>query len=116
MNKYVVVIELIVLICFNVVFYLFNGTGNSTSMWVTYAFVNIALILPFLISALKFRKSDMSASAILISGIYCFVELIVGIILLIINPESWIWPFVLQFIILSIAAVLVFSYLAIDKK
>ena len=116
MNKFVLVIELIFLICFNVVFVLFNGTDNSTSTWITYAFINIALLFPFLVGTLKFRKTDMSASAILISGIYCFAELIVGIILLIINPDSWIWPFVLQLIILSIAAVLVLSYLAIDKK
>ena len=114
--RILIIIGLIIVVCFNVVFYLINGTECSTSTWTTYAFVNLALLTPFLISFIKFKKSDMSASAILISGIYCFVELVAGIILLAINPESWIWPFVLQFVLLSIAAVLIFSYLAIDKK
>ncbi len=114
--RILIIIGLIIIACFNVVFYLINGTDCSASTWTTYAFVNLALLTPFLISFIKFKKSDMSASAILISSIYCVVELIAGIILLVVNPESWIWPFVLQFVLLCIAAVLVLSYLAIDKK
>lgn len=116
MKTFLVVIALIIIGCFNVIFFLLNDTENSTSTWIIYSFINIALLSPVVIGLLKFRKSDMSASATLISGIYCIVELFVGIIFFLINPENWIWPFIIQFVLLCIAAVLVLSYLAIDKK
>lgn len=116
MRKAFVVTVILAVLCFNGVFFLLGGADSTTPAWITFSFVNLALLLPLLVGTLRFRKSDYQASAVLLSCVYSAAELAAGIILLAVSPGSWQWPLALQLVLFSVALAGILAYLITDRR
>lgn len=112
-----VIISLIFLIIFNVIFFI-GGIVRSEANWCSYGFVTVAYIL--LLCTPLFAKGGSSAvlegSLWLRATFFFFTELIIGIICMIINPDSMQWPMIIQGCLLAVFLILqLMSVLANDS-
>lgn len=112
-----IVISLIFLIIFNLIFFLGGGLEHSASNWTSYGFVTFAYLC--LLATPLLAKGSTSAilegSLWLRAAKYFLAELVVGTILMLIDPESVMWPVVIQTIMLGYFLVLqLMSVLAND--
>lgn len=95
MNKKKVVLgillDLVFLIVFNTVFFTFGGMEHSTGAWISYGFIHFSYLM-VLTTPLLTRKS--SASSVFgmticgVSSVYFIIEFVVGLIFMLINPET----------------------------
>ena len=96
----------VLLLGYNILFFICSGFENSLSVWISYGFINIAIILPFLISAMKWERTDIKTSAVTIAGVYTAIELIAGIILILVDPANFKWSLIINSILFIIPAFL----------
>ena len=111
-----VLLVLIVVGCFNLIFYACNGVDNANSVWITYGFMNLALLYPCFIGFIIYQKSEVKFSGMLIAAIYCIAELIVGTVFLLLSLDTCLWAFVIQFILFSVAAIGNILYVIMDHS
>ena len=103
-NVIKVVIALIFLAVFNLLYFVAGGE-HTTADWISYAFVHAA----FLCLALTplFGAGIGKGLTILIGSLwlralgYFFIELVVGVAFLLASPEGYVWPLVVQAILLA---------------
>lgn len=117
-NIFKVIIALIFLVLFNLLFFLIGGTQQSDVNWTCYGFIHVAylciLITP-LLSKSKKGLEVISYSLYLRATFYFFTELVVGVLCMVIAPESITWPLIIQSVLLAIFLILQFmSALAND--
>lgn len=103
---------LVLLIVFNLIFYLIGGTEHPVSVWISYFFIHFAYVMlvctPFLVR--KGREAAVFGFSLSsISAGYFFVELIVGLIFIFVAPEDIKVTVVVQVIIAAIYAVALLS-------
>ena len=107
-----ILLDLVFLIVFNVVFFVLGGKEHPASVWLSYGFIHFAYIM-LLITPLLVRQSKNSAvlrfPIVSISAIYFIVAFIVGVVFIIIHPDSIKIALVVQVIIAGIYAVLLIS-------
>ena len=87
------------LLLFNLLFFLIAGTSHPASVWISYAWIQVAfLILPA--APLLPRKTENSPvyriSLALIAFIYCAVEFVIGMIVIALRPASVRIPIAVQ--------------------
>lgn len=116
MKQLKIFLVLVIIICFNAIFYIFHGTDNKTAVWIIYGFMNMSIIYTTIIASLNYNKSDIKMSSIIIGVIYCIAEMVVGTILLLIAPDSSLWVVLLQLVIFCIALGGNLSYLIMDRR
>jgi hypothetical protein len=78
------------LIVFNLLFFMLGDVGDSiTSVWISYGFIHFAYLL-LLVTPLLAKRSnaDTSRPLFAITSIYFIIELIVGVTLILIAPET----------------------------
>lgn len=107
---------IIVLIIFNSIYFATCGVDGNASGWITYGFMSVALISMMAISAINFHKVEVKMRAMLNSATYCIAELIIGIIFLIIAPETITWTLVVQGSMFGIALIAQLMCLLIDNQ
>ena len=79
------------LILFNLLFFLLGDAVHPKSVWITYAWMQFAFLLLIATPWLARKGENGPVFKIilaLISGIYCLVEFIVGLIIIIIAPAG----------------------------
>ena len=79
------------LILFNVLFFLIAGTANPRSVWISFAWMQFAFLLLICTPWLSRRTETGPVYRItlaLISGAYCLVEFVVGLIVIIMHPAG----------------------------
>ena len=79
------------LILFNVLFFLIAGTANPRSVWIAFAWMQFAFLLLICTPWLSRRTENGPVYRItlaLISGAYCLVEFVVGLIVIIMHPAG----------------------------
>lgn len=89
------------LILFNLLFFLIAGSVHPRSVWISYAWIQFAFILLIVTPWLARRTENGPVYKItlaLISGVYCLVEFVVGLVVIILHPASVRWPIVVQVI------------------
>ena len=112
-----IIIFLLLLLIFNLCFFVICPVEvMSGATWITFVFMNLAIILPLVISFLPTKKSEVRASVLLIATIYSFLEVIAGVILLICGVESVKWCFVGQLIPLLIVLAMCLAQYSLDRK
>lgn len=89
------------LILFNVLFFLIAGSVHPQSVWISYVWIQLAFLL--LIATPFFARRTENGpvykiTLALISGIYCAVEFVAGLIVIILRPESVKGPIIAQVI------------------
>lgn len=117
-NALWILLDLIFLIVFNVVFFVLTGTEHSATVWISYGFIHFAylmlLITPFLI-----RKSSSTAvfgfSLYSISSTYFLIVFIMGIIFIVVNPDSYKVCLVTHVIVAGLYAVSLLSNLIANE-
>lgn len=99
-----VIVGLIFLVLFNVLFFVLGGTERTTTEWVCYGFIHVAylclLSTPLLCNAGK-GETVLSASLYLRATFFFIAELAIGIGFLWYNPESFVWPAIVQSVLLA---------------
>ena len=79
------------LILFNLLFFLLGDSVHPKSVWITYAWMQFAFLL-LIVTPWLVRKGEngpvYKIILALVSGIYCLVEFIIGLIVIIIAPEG----------------------------
>lgn len=89
------------LILFNLLFFLIAGTAHPKSVWISYAWIQLAFVLLITTPWLARRTGNGPVYKItlaLVSGIYCLVELVIGLIVIILHPASVRVPVIVQVI------------------
>lgn len=87
------------LILFNVLFFLIAGTVHAASVWISYAWIQFAFLLLIFTPLLARRTENGPVYKItlaLISGIYCAVEFVIGLIVIVLRPEGVRLPIIAQ--------------------
>lgn len=113
---YLIAIAIVVLIIFNAIYFASMGTDGNASAWITYGFMSISLLSIIAFNAIHFNKMEVKMRAVFNSVIYCIIELLVGVIILLINPETVVWTIVVQGTIFGIALIAQLMCLFIDNQ
>lgn len=112
------VIGILFLIAFNVLFFVLGGTEQSTSNWISYGFIHASylclLATPLLCTSAK--GLTVNAASLWLRAIsYFFIELVVGLIFIAVNPKEILWTLIVQTVMLLVFLVLqLMSVLAND--
>jgi len=86
-----IILDLIFLVVFNALFFVLGGTEHNASAWMSYAFIHFAYIMLLLtpIMIRKGRSASMFGFSLLsISTAYFFIAFVMGIIFILVAPES----------------------------
>lgn len=95
----VIVLCLVFLAVFNLLFFIITGTDNTISTWISYGFIHLSYLC-VLATPLFCRKND--GESVLTMTLYTetfryfLLELLVGVILLPINFDNYIWSLIIQ--------------------
>lgn len=109
-------IAIVLLGCFNALFFsLVDISSSGVARWLAYGFVSLALLCPFILSAIKYRCSEVHATMLVISGIYAVMEFIAGVVIMLINPVGYTASLVIQLILFCVALVAYISYYKLDR-
>ncbi|MCD7865213.1 MAG: hypothetical protein LUG54_04220 [Clostridiales bacterium] len=111
-NMLVIILELILLIIFNVVFYMFGGTVHPMSVWVSYIFIHVAYVLMIVIPFLNPQGRDrviFGLTSGVISAIYFLIEFVVGIAFIWLALLNVKVVFIIQLIILAIYLIILIT-------
>lgn len=93
-NKKVVLgilLDLVFLIVFNTVFFILGGIEHSTGVWISYGFIHFAYLMVLTTPLLTRKSSALSVFRMTICGVssvYFIIEFVVGLIFILINPET----------------------------
>ncbi len=102
-------LDSIFLIVFNLYFFLLKGSDHLTSVWISYASIHFAYFM-LLATPYFVRKGSTSADygrpLFVITTSYFFLALLVGVIFIIISPESNTVALLVQITIAAVFAIL----------
>jgi len=99
-----VVMSLIFIVIFNVVFFVAGGVDHPASVWIAYAIIHIAYLV---FVACCFTANSNEGGAVLglstaaVGGAYFVAEFIVGLIVILIGSDKYIFSMLLQIIMLG---------------
>ena len=91
-------------ILFNLMFFMLSGSQYSASVWITYAFIHLAWVLLIatpLLSPQGATNSIFRLSIYSVSLIYFLAELIMGVIIIFVQPHAVKGTVILQAVLLS---------------
>lgn len=115
MNKKRVVLgilmDLVLLIVFNVIFFAVGGAEHTASIWLSYGFMHFAYIMVILTPLLTGKSVALPVLGMTIAGVssvYFIIELITGVVFILLNQESIKAALVVQIIIAGIYLVILF--------
>lgn len=114
-----ILLDLVFLIVFNTIFFVAGGTDHPASVWLSYGFIHFAYIM-VLVTPFLTRKSSSSAifgfALYAVSATYFMVEFVVGLIFILIKPESIKAPLIIQIIIAGVYAVMLIAHLIANES
>ena len=79
------------LILFNLIFFTVAGTTHPQSVWIAFVWIQVAFLLLVVTPWFSRRTENGPVFRItiaLISGTYCLIELIIGLIVIIVHPAG----------------------------
>ena len=117
-NALWIVLDLIFLILFNVVFFVAGGTDHNSSVWISYGFIHFAYLM-LVLSPMLIRKGKSGAvfgfSIYTVSSFYFFLELVVGVVLILLSPESYKAALLIQIIIAGIYGIVLVAHMIANE-
>lgn len=123
MNKKNEILEallgLVFVVVFNVLFFVLGGVEHTASVWISYGFIHFAYLMTLLVPYMT-RKGSTSTALFgmtigSISLTYFFFEFVVGIVFILVKPESYKIALLLQVIIAGIYFVILISTLMANE-
>lgn len=94
------------IILFNILFFLLGGNQPLASVWISYAFIHIALVLMIAAPFITINGKSVHLyrdTTILISSVYFLIQFAVGILLILFKPDPWTLPFAIQLVLLVVS-------------
>lgn len=111
-------LDSIFLIVFNLYFFLLKGTDHLTSVWISYASIHFAYFM-LLATPYFVRKGSTSADygrpLFVITTSYFFLAFLVGLVFIIISPESNTTALLVQITVAAIFAILLLANLIANE-
>lgn len=112
-------LDLVFLVVFNMVFFIAGGIYHPASVWISYGFIHFAYMM-LLATSFFIRKSSNAVifrfSLYAISSMYFFVAFIVGIVFVIMHPESYKASLIIQVVIAGGDAIILFSNMLANEN
>lgn len=87
-----VILGSIFLVVFNVLFFVIGGLEHNVSVWLSYGFIHFAYLMLLLTPGLVSKGKSAAVfgfSLYVISSAYFFIELIIGVIFILLAPDSY---------------------------
>lgn len=101
------------LILFNVIFFLTTGSTHSVSVWISYAFIHVAYLClvftPLMSKKYLATCTNIALPLFLYSAFYFVAEVVVGVIFMFIDPESYKWSLIVQLSLLVLYLIMFIS-------
>ena len=111
--------DLVFLVVFNMVFFIAGGIYHPASVWISYGFIHFAYMM-LLATSFFIRKSSNAVifrfSLYAISSMYFFVAFIVGIVFVIMHPESYKASLIIQVVIAGGDAIILLSNMLANEN
>lgn len=111
-------LDLIFLVVFNIVFFVVGGGERHASVWISYAFIHFAYIMavatPYITKNSK--QAVFGYSVYAVSSLYFILEFVIGVIFILVNPESFKPALVVQLILAAIYLALLIIFLLANEK
>ena len=112
-------LDLVFLVVFNMVFFIAGGIYHPASVWISYGFIHFAYMM-LLATSFFIRKSSNAVifrfSLYAISSMYFFVAFIVGIVFVIMHPESYKASLIIQVVIAGGDAIILLSNMLANEN
>lgn len=112
-------LDLIFLIIFNAVFFVAGGVDHKVSVWISFSFINFAYLM-LLITSVLIRKGKSEAvfgfSLYMVSSVYFLVELVVGVVFILINPDSYKAALLVQLCIAGLYGIFLISSMIANES
>ncbi len=114
-----ILLDLIFVLIFNTIFFTVGGADHPVSVWLSYGFMHFSyfmvILTPFLL-----RKSTVSnvlgLSIYSVSSFYFIIEFIVGIVFILIRPDSIIAALITQVIIAGVYGIMLIINLLANES
>lgn len=111
-------LDSIFLIVFNIYFFLLKGTDQPTSVWISYASIHLSYLM-LLLTPFFVRKGSSSADygrpLFVITTSYFFLALVIGVVFIILSPETHTVALLVQITIAAIFAILLLTNLIANE-
>lgn len=86
-----ILLDLVFLIIFNTIFFMLGGVHNKASVWVAYGFIHFSYVMLLLTPSLCKMRSEqieMRLSVDSVSLLYFWVTFVVGVVFIIVKPDT----------------------------
>ena len=114
-----VILNSIFLIVFNALFFVLGGAERNASVWISYAFIHFAYFM-LLLTPKLIRTGKSSAvfgfSLYSISAVYFLVEFVIGVIFILISPESYKTAFFVQLCIAGLYGAMLAAHMLANES
>lgn len=112
-------LDLVFLVAFNLVFFIVGGFAHTISVWISYAFIHISYILLLLTPVFSHKNKEkfiLGMSISVISYIYFMMDLLCGILFIILLPEIFIVPLIVNIILLALYVIILMSVIMTNER
>lgn len=118
-NMLWIILDSIFIIIFNSLFFILGGIDHSASVWISYVFIHFGYFM-LLLTPKLIRKGKSAAvfgfSLYSISSVYFLVEFFIGLIFILIAPESSNASFIIQLCIAGLFGIMLVSYMIANER
>lgn len=115
-----IMMDLIFLIVFNTIYFLAGAERYGTSAWLSYGFIHFSylmlLLTPYLTKKTSTHAAVLGFAISSVSSAYFLAELVIGSIIILINPEGFKVVLVLHMIITAIYLVVLLSNMIANEN
>ena len=98
-------LKLIFLVIFNFLFFFLGGFNHPASVWISYGFIHFAYLMMVLSPVFAGKKKDSATFSTTLSGVsstYFFLEFTIGLVFLVLRPESYVLALILQVVLVGL--------------
>jgi hypothetical protein len=107
-----IILDLIFLVIFNAIYFVAGGVDYKISAWISYGFIHFAYLMLLLAPALT-RNGKSAAvfgfSLYSVSSVYFFAEFVLGVVFILISPDSYKAALLIQLIVAGLYGIALIS-------
>lgn len=114
-----ILIYALLVVVFNVIFFLVGGTEHSTTGWVAYGFMYVALIVSFIAPLLCINYKRIPENLVTIYGFawaYSIISIILNSIFILLDFAKTTWCIAMNIILLAVYIIQLIINMAINKQ
>lgn len=113
-----IMLDLIFLIMFNTIYFMVGTTGYGEAAWISYGFIHFAYLMllftPFFTRKTK-NTQVLGLPIVTVSSVYFLTEFVAGVVLILINPEGFKLPLIIQMLIAAVYLIVLLSFMIANE-